>query len=82
LRQANIGGADFTRAKLAGADLSGANAESELPTSHVTCFYGADLTGARLAGARLRGATYDANTVFPHGFKPDRAGMVPRIRRK
>lgn len=78
-RQANIGGADFTDAKLIGADLSGANAVSELPNWRLTCFRGADLTDARLAGARLSGATYDRRTVFPRGFKPDQAGMMPLI---
>ena len=79
LREANIGGADFTDAKLIGADLSGVNAISVLPQHHVTCFCGADLTDARLTGARLTGATYDARTRFPRKFRPARAGMVLRV---
>jgi uncharacterized protein YjbI with pentapeptide repeats len=75
LRDANIGGADFTDARLVGATLSGANAVSIMP-DRPTCFRGADLTDARLAGLRLTGAVYDDRTVFPPGFKPDKAGMV------
>jgi uncharacterized protein YjbI with pentapeptide repeats len=75
VRGANIGGADFTDAKLVGAYLSGANAVSIMP-DRPTCFRGADLTDARLTSARLTGAIYDDRTVFPRGFKPDKAGMV------
>ena len=41
-----------------------------------------DLTGAILTGARLNGATYDERTLFPRGFKPDKAGMIPHIRNR
>lgn len=77
LRSARIGGANFTGARLIGADLRGARSGSALPDI-VACFNGADLSGARLDGADLKGAIHDAATVFPRGFRPDRAGMVMR----
>ena len=74
LSNAKMGGADFSGALMIGADLRGANAIS--PPDRPTRFEGANLTNARLGGAALKGATYDAATVFPRGFKPDRVGMV------
>jgi uncharacterized protein YjbI with pentapeptide repeats len=79
LRGANLGGADFTDARLIGADLSGVDAVSALPRYRLTCFCGADLTDARLTGATLAAATYDARTRFPRGFEPEQAGMMRRI---
>jgi hypothetical protein len=80
LGNAAIGGADFTGALLVGANLAGVRGASAPHAS--TCFYGANLTDARLAGADLAGATYDSRTVFPRGFRPDRAGKVRRGEKK
>jgi uncharacterized protein YjbI with pentapeptide repeats len=76
LSNAAIGGADFTGALLVGANLSGVRGASAPHAS--TCFHGANLTDARLSGADLTGASYDSRTVFPRGFRPERAGMVRR----
>jgi uncharacterized protein YjbI with pentapeptide repeats len=81
LRNADIQGADFTRARLVGADLRGATA-AHAPPDRATCFHGADLTDAKLGGADLRGATYDAETRFPRGFRPQDAGMIARRRKR
>jgi uncharacterized protein YjbI with pentapeptide repeats len=62
---------------LIGADLRGCRGDVT-PPDRPTRFDGADLTGARLGGARLSGAQYDARTVFPRGFDPQRAGMLLR----
>jgi uncharacterized protein YjbI with pentapeptide repeats len=80
LRNANLGGADFSGALLIGADLSGARFTCVLP-GRVTRFHGANLTDARLGRTQFAGALYDNNTVFPHGFKPDAAGLVPGSRK-
>jgi uncharacterized protein YjbI with pentapeptide repeats len=80
LRQANLGGADFTGALLIGADLSGARFNCVLP-GRVTRFQRANLTDARLGRTQFAGALYDSNTIFPHGFKPDAAGMAHSVRK-
>jgi uncharacterized protein YjbI with pentapeptide repeats len=41
-----------------------------------TILRGANLTGANLGGANLRGARYDAETIWPEGFSPQRVGAV------
>lgn len=79
LRRADIGGADFSGAVLAGADLRGVRGASRI-ANRETLLLGADLTDARLGGADLKDALYDADTRFPHGFNPDRAGLVMRGR--
>jgi uncharacterized protein YjbI with pentapeptide repeats len=80
LRNASIGGADFTGAVMVGTDLRGARNKSG-PLAK-TCFVHANLTDAELAGADLAGAIYDDATQFPRGFSPDKAGMVKRKARK
>ena len=80
LSRAEIDGADFTGALLIGANLSDVRGKS---APHApTCFNGANLTNARLSGAELEGATYDANTIFPRGFRPEKAGMVMKAKKK
>lgn len=75
LTRARISGAQFRRALLTGADLRDVRGGIELE-GRGTCFDGAELSGARLGGADLTGATYNAETRFPKGFRPDAAGMV------
>jgi uncharacterized protein YjbI with pentapeptide repeats len=75
LRNANLGGADFSGALLIGTDLSGARFNCVLP-GRVARFNGANLTDARLGRVQFAGALYDNTTIFPHGFKPDAAGMA------
>jgi uncharacterized protein YjbI with pentapeptide repeats len=75
LRNANLGGADFSGARLIGTDFSGARFNCVL-AGRVARFNGANLTDARLGRTQFAGALYDNNTVFPHGFKPDAAGMA------
>jgi hypothetical protein len=70
LKNAKLRGADLRQAdlapdpelKLSGADLTGAHLE------------GANLAGAKLRGAQLKGASFDARTLWPHGFAPEREG--------
>lgn len=64
LRNASLQGSDFSDADLRQADASGAN------------FWGAKLTGAKLDGAKLQGAWYSAQTVWPAGFDPAKAGAL------
>ena len=80
LRGADIGGADFTGALMIGADLRGARAVSVL-ADRPTRFNGANLTDAWLVGAELKGAVYDERTVFPRKFRPERVGMVTRMKK-
>jgi uncharacterized protein YjbI with pentapeptide repeats len=80
LRNANLGGADFSGARLIGTDFSGARFNCVL-AGRVARFNGANLTDARLGRTQFAGALYDNNTVFPHGFKPDAAGMARSVRK-
>jgi hypothetical protein len=64
LRGQDLRGDDLRDAFLAGVDLMD------------TDLRGVDLTGANLEGAWLAGAQYDANTRWPEGFDPVKAGAV------
>lgn len=74
LRGADLGEALLSAANLSLADLTGSNLIRADLTQSKLC--GADLTDANLIGADLRGAEYDAQTIFPAGFDPVRAGAV------
>jgi hypothetical protein len=64
LREANLRHARFQRANLKNANLRGASLQN-------ASFEGTDLTGADLTGALAYYTTYDGNTKFPAGYKPD-----------
>jgi uncharacterized protein YjbI with pentapeptide repeats len=81
----NLSGADLENAKLQGADLKGAkltNANlrnANLGRDNVggsTQLQGARLDGARVEGAIFEGAEYDADTIFPITFDPQKHKMV------
>jgi hypothetical protein len=65
LRATDLTAADFTGARLDGARLDLADLR------------GADFSQADLAGATFRGAVADATTIWPAGFDPQHAGVLP-----
>ncbi|MEG4813501.1 pentapeptide repeat-containing protein [Microcoleus sp. K5-D4] len=67
LSKANLTGLNLREAKLMKADLSNANLSD-------TNLLKANLEGANLEGAKLQQALYNAQTVFPRGFDPVKAG--------
>lgn len=73
-KSANLQGADLKNASCVGADFSNANLLKDNLGGR-TQLQGCDLTAASFAGAQLQEAEYDAQTIFPEGFKPDEHGM-------
>ncbi|MEG4245301.1 pentapeptide repeat-containing protein [Microcoleus sp. MON2_D6] len=67
LSKANLTGLNLRESKLMKADLSNANLSD-------TNLLMANLEGANLEGAKLQQALYNAQTVFPRGFDPVKAG--------
>ncbi|MEG4418327.1 pentapeptide repeat-containing protein [Microcoleus sp. LAD1_D5] len=67
LSKANLTGLNLKESKLMKADLSNANLSD-------TNLLMANLEGANLEGAKLQQALYNAQTVFPRGFDPVKAG--------
>jgi uncharacterized protein YjbI with pentapeptide repeats/stress response protein SCP2 len=67
LSKANLTGLNLKESKLMNADLSNANLSN-------TNLLMANLEGANLEGAKLQQALYNAQTVFPRGFDPVKAG--------
>ncbi|MEG3833205.1 pentapeptide repeat-containing protein [Microcoleus sp. Z1_C3] len=67
LSKANLTGLNLKESKLMNADLSNANLSN-------TNLLLANLSGANLEGAKLLQALYNAQTVFPRGFDPVKAG--------
>ena len=67
LSKANLTGLNLKKSKLMNADLSNANLSD-------TNLLMANLEGANLEGAKLQQALYNAQTVFPRGFDPVKAG--------
>ncbi|MEG3932447.1 MULTISPECIES: pentapeptide repeat-containing protein [unclassified Microcoleus] len=78
----SVSGANFTRANLSKANLTGLNLrESKLMKADLsnanlsdTNLLMANLEGANLEGSKLQQALYNAQTVFPRGFDPVKAG--------
>ncbi len=74
LRLADLRGVDLSEAILIAANLVGARLKgTNLSEADLR---GANLTGADLRFANLSGAEYDANTTWPVGFDPVRAGAI------
>jgi uncharacterized protein YjbI with pentapeptide repeats/stress response protein SCP2 len=67
LSKANLTGLNLKESKLMNADLSNANLSD-------TNLLMANLGGANLEGSKLQQALYNAQTVFPRGFDPVKAG--------
>ncbi|MEG4342534.1 pentapeptide repeat-containing protein [Microcoleus sp. A003_D6] len=67
LSKANLSGLNLRQSRLINADLSNTNLNK-------TKLFGANLDRANLEGANLEGAIYNAQTVFPRGFDPVKAG--------
>ena len=67
LSKANLTGLNLRSSQLMKADLSNANLSN-------TNLLMANLEGANLEGAKLQQALYNAQTVFPRGFDPVKAG--------
>ncbi|MBD1885326.1 pentapeptide repeat-containing protein [Microcoleus vaginatus] len=67
LSKANLTGLNLRESKLMKADLSNANLSD-------TNLLMANLEGANLEGSKLQQALYNAQTVFPRGFDPVKAG--------
>ena len=67
LSKANLTGLSLRESELMKADLSNANLSN-------TNLLMANLEGANLEGAKLQQALYNAQTVFPRGFDPVKAG--------
>ncbi|MEG3891295.1 pentapeptide repeat-containing protein [Microcoleus sp. Z1_A1] len=67
LTKANLTGLNLRESKLMKADLSNANLSD-------TNLLMANLEGANLEGSKLQQALYNAQTVFPRGFDPVKAG--------
>ena len=74
LREANLDDALLGNANLEGANLEGANLQGA--NLHRAILNRANLKQALLDLARLDGAKADAETVWPAGFDPHRAGVV------
>ncbi|MGD1941426.1 MAG: pentapeptide repeat-containing protein [Leptolyngbyaceae cyanobacterium] len=79
LSYAELSDADLTRANLRGTDLSYASLRSANLTEtdlRGAMLIGTDLRQALLTGTQLHDADYDpAETLFPKGFDPAKAGM-------
>ncbi|MEG4294182.1 pentapeptide repeat-containing protein [Microcoleus sp. C2C3] len=67
LSKANLTGLNLRNSQLMKADLSNANLSN-------TNLLKANLEGADLEGAKLQQALYNAETIFPRGFDPVKAG--------
>ena len=67
LSKANLSGLKLRQWRLINADLSNANLSK-------TKLFDANLEGANLEGAKLQQALYNAETIFPTGFDPVKAG--------
>ena len=70
---------NYARADLRGKDFRGDDLDGIIFTDadlRGADFRGADFRGSTLTGAKLTGAKYNANTRFPAGFDPKKAGMV------
>jgi uncharacterized protein YjbI with pentapeptide repeats/stress response protein SCP2 len=67
LSKANLSGLKLRQWRLINADLSNANLSK-------TNLFDANLEGANLEGAKLQQALYNAETIFPTGFDPVKAG--------
>ncbi|MEG4146218.1 TerD family protein [Microcoleus sp. Pol12B5] len=67
LSKANLTGLSLRKSELMKADLSNANLSN-------TNLLEAKLEGANLEGAKLQQALYNAETIFPRGFDPVKAG--------
>jgi len=67
LSKANLTGLNLRNSQLMKADLSNANLSN-------TNLLMANLEGANLEGSKLQQALYNAQTVFPRGFDPVKAG--------
>jgi uncharacterized protein YjbI with pentapeptide repeats/stress response protein SCP2 len=67
LSKANLTGLNLRESQLMKADLSNANLSN-------TNLLKANLQGANLEGAELQQALYNADTIFPTGFDPVKAG--------
>ena len=78
----SVSGANFTNANLSKANLTGLNLrelklmKADLSNANLsdTNLLMANLEGANLEGAKLQQALYNAQTVFPRGFDPVKAG--------
>ena len=75
-RDANVNAADFRRTDLRKSDLTGADVAFAI-------FEGCDLRGTillvqRIETAVLRGAVAEADTRWPAGFDPAKAGVIIR----
>lgn len=71
----SLQGANFERAGLSKVSFKGCDLQKADFSG--ARFKAVDLTEANLEGAKLRGALFDKKTVFPDGFDPIAAGMVP-----
>jgi uncharacterized protein YjbI with pentapeptide repeats/stress response protein SCP2 len=67
LRKANLTGLNLRKSQLMNADLSNANLSN-------TNLFEANLEGANLEGTKLEQALCNAQTIFPRGFDPVKAG--------
>jgi uncharacterized protein YjbI with pentapeptide repeats len=67
LSKANLTGLNLRNSQLIKADLSNANLSN-------TNLLKANLEGSKLEGAKLQKALYNAETIFPKGFDPIKAG--------
>ncbi|MEG4235502.1 pentapeptide repeat-containing protein [Microcoleus sp. Pol11C3] len=67
LSKANLTGLNLRQSRLMNADLSNANLSK-------TKLFDANLEGANLEGANLERSIYNAETIFPTGFDPVKAG--------
>jgi Pentapeptide repeats (8 copies) len=70
LDRADLRATDLTSADLTGARLDGARLD-------LADLRGADLSQADLADATFRGAVADDTTIWPAGFDPQHAGVLP-----
>ena len=75
LEGADLRGAVLEGTRLVGANLRGAKLCRDA-LGGTTNLRGADLTDANLDAAELVGAEYDAQTKFPSGFSPQKAGCL------
>ena len=75
---AELEDATLDRARMPAADLRGADLrDASLVNADmdIARLQGVDMRGAKLAGAKLKWAVYDAETVWPDGFKVDQCNL-------
>jgi Pentapeptide repeats (8 copies) len=75
LWQARLAGADLRATDLTTADLTGAHLHGT--RLDLADLRGADFSGTDFAGATFPGALADDTTIWPSGFDPQQAGVLP-----